>query len=330
MKYFALLFVFVAVVFAERLNVDEEWEKFKNQYNKAYTSVREEAFRKGVFAHHLNVIQRHNHKYGLGLKSYRLGVNEYADLMNSEFRQMMNGYKPSQKRPAPHVLTADESEALPTSVNWADKGAVTEIKNQAQCGSCWAFSTTGSVEGQHYLATKKLVSLSEQNLVDCSGPEGNMGCEGGLMDQGFEYIIKNKGIDTEESYPYTAEDGTCHFKRADVGATISSYVDVDSQNENALQKAIANVGPISVAIDASQMSFQLYEDGVYDEPACSTTALDHGVLAVGYDNDSASGKDYYLVKNSWGTTWGISGYIKMSRNNGNQCGIATQASYPVV
>ncbi|XP_028968920.1 cathepsin L [Galendromus occidentalis] len=208
------------------------------------------------------------------------------------------------------------------------EGYVTPVKDQGQCGSCWAFSTTGSLEGQHFKATGKLVSLSEQNLVDCSGDEGNNGCEGGLMDQGFTYIKNNGGIDTEESYPYNAEDGDCAFKSNAVGARVTGFVDIDSGSEKALQKAVATVGPVSVAIDASNDSFQLYKEGIYDEPACSSTQLDHGVLAVGYGSEN--GVDYWLVKNSWNTVWGQDGYIKMARNKDNQCGIASQASYPTV
>lgn len=257
-----------------------------------------------------------------------MGVNNFTDLTNQEFRRLFTGYQSTGKVPAPAIYDDTDVAGLPASVDWTTKGVVTPVKNQQQCGSCWAFSTVASIEGQHALKTGKLVSLSEQQLVDCSGPEGDNGCGGGLMDNGFKYVIINKGLDTEQSYPYKAIDEKCQFNPRTIGATISSYKDVQKGSEEALQSAVANVGPVSVAIDASQMSFQLYQKGVYDEPNCSTVFLDHGVTAVGYG--SLNGKDYWKVKNSWGESWGEKGYILMSRNKKNQCGIATQASFPVV
>jgi cathepsin L len=225
-------------------------------------------------------------------------------------------------------LARQRTSNLPDSIDWRKKGLVTPIKDQGQCGSCWAFSTVASVEGQHALVNGNLTSLSEQNLVDCSNAEGNMGCDGGLMDQGFQYIIDNKGIDTEASYSYEAVDDTCRFKRRNVGATIDSFVDINSGSELSLQLASATIGPISVAIDASSFEFQFYSDGVYTDTECSSVFLDHGVTVVGYD--SLQNVPYWTVKNSWGADWGKEGYILMARNQNNMCGIATSASYPVI
>ncbi|KAL8615243.1 hypothetical protein ACOMHN_050284 [Nucella lapillus] len=338
-----VLLLVLAVGLTLGLDLDAEWMTFKKTFNKLYNNVEDEAYRRTVWEYHLDYIQRHNLEADLGVHSYFLGVNEFADMPNKEFVQKMTGYRPNKEfvqrmngyrvrqGPSPgasHYLAPSNLGDLPDTVDWRTKGYVTPVKNQGQCGSCWAFSSTGSLEGQHFKKSGTLVSLSEQNLVDCSTKQGNQGCEGGLMDQAFTYIKVNGGIDTEASYPYEAKDRKCRFKRQSVGANDTGFVDTTSKSEPDLQSAVATVGPISVAIDASHSSFQLYSHGVYHEPHCSQVELDHGVLAVGYGKYES--KDYWLVKNSWGTTWGIKGYIMMSRNRDNNCGIATQASYPTV
>jgi len=316
--------VIVAVASA---STDANWLVYKSTHNKTYSGD-EDVVRRLIWQTNLQKIEAHNELYAQGQSSFYLGENQFADMTNEEFRRVMNGLKVNKPLNPGNYQTGMYKNVLAATVDWRTKGYVTPIKDQGQCGSCWAFSTTGSLEGQHFKASGKLVSLSESNLVDCSQKFGNLGCSGGLMDDAFQYIIKNKGIDTEASYPYKAEDQKCKFKKADVGATVKSYKDVEAGSEDALQKAVAEIGPISVAIDASHDSFQLYKGGVYNEPKCSTTELDHGVLVVGYGVESS--KDYWIVKNSWGTSWGEKGYILMTRNKKNQCGVASLASYPIV
>jgi len=310
--------------------LNQHWKLWKELHHKRYFDA-EEHVRRAIWERNLKTVQDHNLQADLGVQTFWLGMNKYADMTVEEFVKQMNGYNMTMKGQHTqdhHTFTFNPSVKLPDTVDWRTEGYVTGVKDQGQCGSCWAFSATGSLEGQHFAQTKMLTSLSEQNLVDCSGAQGNMGCNGGLMDQAFEYIKVNMGIDTEDSYPYEAIDNQCRFRSANVGATDTGFTDIKSKDESALQQAVATVGPISVAIDASHASFQLYKSGIYNEIFCSQIRLDHGVLAVGYGTDS--GKDYWLVKNSWGEGWGDQGYIKMSRNKRNQCGIATAASYPLV
>jgi len=272
-----------------------------------------------TFKANLDFIHAHNKKNA----SFTVAMNKFGDLSVEEFSKFYLGTKYTATGAT--VVQSAPQAGLPASWNWNTRGAVTAVKNQQQCGSCWSFSTTGSTEGCHQIKTKKLVALSEQNLMDCSTSQGNQGCNGGLMTQAMDYIISNKGIDTESSYPYTARDGTCHYNPANSGATLSSYTNVNQGDENDLQAKVYS-GPTSVAIDASQSSFQFYNSGVYSDSSCSTSQLDHGVLAVGWGVDS--GADYWIVKNSWGTDWGLKGFIWMARNDNNMCGIATMATLP--
>lgn len=307
----------------------DEWHLFKSAHNKAYSEF-EDKFRMKVYLENRHKIAKHNARFEKGEVSFKMDMNHFGDLLHHEFVSMVNGFKGKNytKSGLGAFFMEPANVAIPQTVDWRTQGAVTPVKDQGQCGSCWAFSSTGALEGQAFRKTGKLVSLSEQNLIDCSGKYGNEGCNGGLMDQAFQYVKDNKGIDTEDSYPYEAEDDTCRYNPKNRGAVDVGFIDVPSGSEQKLMAAVATMGPVSIAIDASHESFQFYSHGVYFEPECSSDDLDHGVLIVGYGSDK--GKDYWLVKNSWSEKWGDAGYIKIARNRKNHCGVATAASYPLV
>ncbi|CAG9860874.1 unnamed protein product [Phyllotreta striolata] len=310
------------VLVAYALTDKEEWLNFKSTNKKVYRTALEETKRFSIFQSNLRRIEAHNAKEEQGLSSYRMGVTVFADLTPQEFKDMMKLSKSERTEDKEITPTKLDYEGeLPNEIDWRKKGAVTEIKNQLACGSCWSFSTTGTVEGANYRKTGKLVSLSEQNLVDCDKQDD--GCGGGLMINALEYIEKN-GIMSEKDYPYEAIDDMCKFNKSDVAVKITSFTRVAIGDEQDLQEKVALIGPVSIGIDATY-NFQLYSSGVFDDDSCESDrqSLDHGVLAVGYG--SKKGKDYWIVKNSWGTDWGMDGYILMSRNNKNQCGVATYA-----
>jgi cathepsin L len=335
MKFVIVLVALVAAASAASIvdqSLDGFWAEYKQQYGKTYENGEDETARRLQWEANLKYIQKHNIEADLGHHTYWTKMNKYGDLNGEEFVAQMNGFnktKSMRKQSSRPTFMMPSNVQIPDSVDWRTQGYVTPVKDQGQCGSCWAFSAVASLEGQHFKQAGKLVSLSEQQLVDCSRSFGNEGCNGGLMTQAFAYIQSNKGIDTEDSYPYTAQDGKCAFNPATVGATDAGYTDITAQDEDALTTAIATVGPISVAIDASQTSFQFYASGIYTDPNCSSTELDHGVTAVGYGSNGKD-QDFYIVKNSWGTSWGDKGYILMARNQNNMCGIATMSSYPLV
>ncbi|XP_022703927.1 cathepsin L1-like isoform X1 [Varroa jacobsoni] len=334
MKVYLLVLCVAALAIAIRQpdpRLDKPWEDFKVKYNRSYANVHDELMRRMIFEQSYRFIAMHNAdpKHF----NFTLGMNQFGDLTNKEYKRIYLGYRVPEgaqsKADYTFIKSGGGGKEAPDKIDWRDKGYVTDVKDQGQCGSCWAFSAVGSLEGQHFRSTGKLVSLSEQNLVDCSTPEGNNGCNGGWMDKAFQYVKENKGIDTEAAYPYISRQGVCRYDAKSIGATIKAYFDVQPGDEEALRQVVGTKGPVSVAIDASSKLFQFYRGGVYNVPWCSSTELDHGVLVVGYGRQFQS-KDFWLVKNSWGKDWGIYGYIMMSRNKNNQCGIATMASMPIV
>eukprot|EP00126_Sphaerothecum_destruens_P013095 Sdes_comp22405_c0_seq1m20866 len=307
------------------------WEQWKGYHNKAYPSFEEELVRKDVWKKNMQYIMDHNRQH-LG---YYLSMNHFGDMTHDEFKNYMLMKAAPIHKPERQSFVPPADCKPRHIVDWRQGGTEKEalvldfVKNQGQCGSCWAFSAVGALEGQwqRKMHNKPMVSLSEQNLVDCSSGYGNMGCNGGLMDNAFQYIQNNGGLPDDQEYPYTATEGVCKTSH-NLYANVTGYMDILAGNETDLQHAVSCVGPVSVAIDASHMSFQFYSQGVYDPPNCSPDNLDHGVLAVGFG--TLDGKDYWIVRNSWGETWGLKGYILMARNDDNKCGIASSASYPLV
>uniref|UniRef100_A0A3Q3XJW1 Peptidase C1A papain C-terminal domain-containing protein n=1 Tax=Mola mola TaxID=94237 RepID=A0A3Q3XJW1_MOLML len=305
--FLILLFIVVCGSAAAVTNskLDQHWELWKKIHNKIYSHKVQQ--RKNVF-----------------FMDYASSVNHCMTDTIEEITDTFTGtVVPSDlDRGTSNFVRVNKS--LPSSLDWRDKGLVSKVKMQGSCGSCWAFSAVGALEGQLKKTTGVLKSLSPQNLVDCSVTYGNHGCNGGFMSNAFSYVIKNHGIDSDATYPYR---GQCKYNPKYRAATCSNYGFLPKGDEYALKEAVAKIGPISVALDASRPKFVFYRHGVYRDHTCSHN-VNHGVLVVGYGREQ--GHAYWLVKNSWGVSYGDEGYIKMARNRHNQCGIALYACYPTM
>ncbi|KAL9239186.1 hypothetical protein vseg_013529 [Gypsophila vaccaria] len=309
-------------------NLWELYEKWRSHHTVS-RDLEDKQKRFNVFKENV----KHIHNVNQLDKPYKLKLNKFADMTTHEFKTMFAGSKIRHHsmlqglRPATDRSIIDTVVQAPSSVDWRSRGAVVPIKDQGQCGSCWAFSTVAAVEGINQIKTGNLVSLSEQVLVDCDTKE-NQGCNGGFMPSAFDFIVKKGGITTEDIYPYKAKDGRCNKSKMNaIKASIDGYQLVPENDEAALLNAAA-IQPISVAIDAGSQDFQFYSEGVFTGE-CGTE-LNHGVAVVGY-GATADGTKYWIVRNSWGEGWGEKGYIRMERDIAAKeglCGIAMEASYP--
>ncbi|XP_068853078.1 procathepsin L-like [Aphelocoma coerulescens] len=310
--------------------LEEAWEGWKSLYAKEYPGEAE-AIRREIWEQNLRHIQQHNREESQGKHSYRLAMNHFGDLTNQEFNELMSGYIPvKREEPAP-LFRASAALKAPVKVDWRAKGYVTPVKSQGDCGSCWAFSATGALEGLMFRRTGKLVVLSEQNLIDCTQNLGNAGCRGGRMQPAFQYVRNNGGLNSEHSYPYQGTDNSrCRYNPRDKAATCSGFRTVPKGNEVALQQAVATNGPVSVAVDARSRNFQFYNSGIFTCPSGQQN-VSHAMLLVGYDT-APVGKckvSYWILKNSWSECWGLKGYMFLLKDAGNQCGVASDASYPL-
>uniref|UniRef100_A0A3B4AKG4 Cathepsin S n=1 Tax=Periophthalmus magnuspinnatus TaxID=409849 RepID=A0A3B4AKG4_9GOBI len=329
-KMFQLLLFFIFMWFGfssaiVNVNLDKHWNLWKKKHSKVYSHQIEELGRRRIWEYNLELINVHNLETSLGLHSFGMGINHYGDLVSGTVLLLSGLMNPYLERGPFNLNMVNVS--LPSAVDWRKKGLVTEVKTQGSCGSCWAFSAAGALEGQLKKSTGVLMSLSTQNLLDCSNKYGNRGCEGGFMSNAFKYVMRNKGIATDNSYPYHGKRGHCKYNPDYKAGSCSGYTFLPKGDEHALKVAVATVGPISVAIDASKPKFIFYKNGVYKDKSC-THSVNHGALVVGYGTEA--GQDYWLVKNSWGTAYGEDGYVKIARNKKNLCGITLYACFPVM
>jgi C1A family cysteine protease len=309
--------------------VEEAFQTWMTTHSKVYSTPQELNYRRGVFLQNYFAVLNYN-KRNL---SFQTALNVFADLTLEEFKSKYTGLNvPQNKQKNVRSLESNGLTQVPSSVDWRTQGVVNPVKNQGQCGSCWAFSATGAIESANAIAGKGLLNLAEQQLVDCGSTTGNQGCNGGWMDWAFEYVISVGGQEATVNYPYTAQTGNCQFNSKLIAASISSFYDVPQSQCKQLQAAVATK-PTSVAIQVLQ-SFQMYKSGVYSGVGCGTS-LDHGVIIVGYQitNWTTAGQNWWIVRNSWGASWGENGYIRMDstvQQPSGICGICTVASYPIV
>eukprot|EP01054_Gregarina_sp_Poly1_P004176 Gregarina_sp_Poly_1__4175@NODE_2286_length_2360_cov_11_684256_g1463_i0_p1_GENE_NODE_2286_length_2360_cov_11_684256_g1463_i0NODE_2286_length_2360_cov_11_684256_g1463_i0_p1_ORF_typecomplete_len465_score35_66Peptidase_C1/PF00112_23/5_3e68Inhibitor_I29/PF08246_12/1_5e16Peptidase_C1_2/PF03051_15/4_4e08TPP_enzyme_N/PF02776_18/0_12_NODE_2286_length_2360_cov_11_684256_g1463_i08932287 len=309
----------------------EEFRAFCQKFQRDYQPHSLEYERRfKIFIGNLDLIHQHNIAGG---SSYKLSLNQFADMTQREWAATYLTARSEDRpggRPVLWSLAHVVNDTLPKEVNWIDRKCVTPVKDQAKCGSCWAFSATGAIEGAICAQTGILLNLSEQQLVDCAGPEGTHGCNGGFMDNAFKYVIDKGGLCTENDYPYVAKQQVCtdHCKRA---AQIITMADIPRRNDKALRAAVAFHGPVAVGVEADKASFQFYHKGVLDLP-CGKK-LNHAVLLVGYSHDEERHEAYWYVKNSWGPTWGDQGFIRIGRKHhgkAGECGILLSPTIPIV
>ena len=292
------------------------WMRANNQF---YTGD-EYQIRFGIFLSNLRLIKEHNSNN----KGFTVGLNRFAAYTPSEYKEFL-GFRMKRAKSAAPVKSSKKKTDF--SFDWRTRGIICSVKDQGQCGSCWAFSAIEAAESSYAISTGVCVLFSAQNLVDCVTTCS--GCNGGLMTEAYDYVMQNQGgqFCRDDSYPYTAVEGTCKYSDAEKVGRILRYINIEEGNEDDLCDKVKDIGPVAVAIDASNWSFQMYSSGIYDEPSCSPTNLDHGVLLVGYGIEGTT--SYWIVENSWGTSWGEGGYIRMLWKD-NQCGIATMATVPVL
>lgn len=306
---------------------------FQNDFNKSFASVSDEHFRMNIFAKNVEKVRLHNKMSEDGIVLFKMGLNQFADMTFKEFlkRNEVNEeivQVPDDVPFDPVMFENDESIKIPFSFDWRDHGVVSRVKDQKSCGSCYAMATVDSIESHLMIKTGKLIELSVQEIVDCAGDFETWGCEGGIKFRVYDYIKIKGGLSTSIDYPFEgAQLGCKRSQFAAVPIHLKSYVEIPSNDEELLKLAVIKSGPIAVSIDINHESFMRYASGIYEEPNC-TSNTNHAALLVGYGSED--GKDFWILKNSYGVIWGEAGYIRVARNPENLCGIASESFYPLL
>nr|AWU67389.1 putative cathepsin L [Crangon crangon] len=340
--------LFIICCFLTAVAGNNQWNQFKLAHEKLYSNVKEELYRKSIFEHNQKYVEEHNERFRQGLVTFNLKMNKYGDMTSDEFLTQMTGLNQMRKdsSDAPGSKSPEENlsdsvnwrekgqqnmnpgelySSLPLrngsdSVDWREKGAVTPVKNQGMMGWSCVYSTVGSLEGVWFVKNGTLFDMSEQQVIDCSSQY--------FCEQIYEDIKTIGGMDSEDSYPMQYGQEECQFDPEGVVATVTGYKSIPFGDEEIQAKVVRDIGPINVLIDASNLSFQLYYSGIYYDPNCNPLAVNHALVAVGYGTQGDN--DYWILKNSWGSSWGESGFMRIMRNKNNHCGVASQSFYPTV
>ncbi|XP_017025534.1 procathepsin L [Drosophila kikkawai] len=304
-----------------------EFEIFKNNNNRKYLRNYDEMRGFKAFEENYKVIEEHNQQYQDGQTSFRLKPNNFADMSTDGYLKgylrLLKSHTEDSSDNIAEIVGSPLMTNLPESLDWRQKGFRTPPHNQQTCGSCYAFSIAESIEGQVFKRTGKILSLSQQQIVDCSVSHGNQGCVGGSLRNTFRYLQSTGGIMRAEDYKYVSKKGKCQFVHDLSVVNVTSWAILPTRDEQAIQAAVTHIGPVAISINATPKTFQLYSDGIYDDAACSSSSVNHAMLVIGF------GKDYWILKNWWGELWGESGFMRI-RKGVNMCGIANYAAYAVV
>ncbi|XP_066551510.1 cathepsin K [Amia ocellicauda] len=312
--------------------LDSEWENWRIKFQKPETRVGD-VKRREIWEANYRAIEEHNQRFKERKETYVMGMNQFGDLTPEEFLNLTQVTMSRANTRSNNQLTAEElrkaaSNLTITSIDYRTLGYVTPVENQGSCGCCWAFSAAGALEAQWMKKTNQLIPLSKQQLVDCSGNSGNRGCYGGLPFLAYQYIKTNGGIQAEATYPYTMTKQNCTADKSKFVATVKDWMSLPTGNEQALEDALVTIGPVAITIDATTRNFQFYQNGVFYDPKCTNWKKNHAVVLVGFG--TAGTDNYWIIKNSWGTSWGENGYLRLAKDKGDECGVSQNGVIPLV